>query len=210
MVHFPMVPAIALYLFCFLPIMLALPTARFTHNLQSLPPWTLREEHGAPAPRLAHSLRKRGLPGAVYICTGDNFRGDCAWTAPNTRCHIAGTGNNSARSIGPDENGFCILFEKATCTGTQVKTVRFPGQSSNMPAFQSIKCFSDGNGARANATTLASGGARVASSILPGADPRLAGGVGSTERKALEGVMEEMEKDGFKQGMIGLKKGHYY
>ncbi|KAF2438810.1 hypothetical protein P171DRAFT_339523, partial [Karstenula rhodostoma CBS 690.94] len=155
-------------------------------------------------------LRKRGLPGAVYICTGDNFRGDCAWTAPSNRCHIAGTGSNSARSIGPDENGFCVLFEKATCTGAQVKTLRFPGQVSNMPTFMSLKCFSDGNGASANATASAGDGARVDSNILPDADPRLAGGVGSMERKNLGDVMKQMEKDGFKQGMIGLKKGHYY
>ncbi|KAK7189331.1 hypothetical protein DPSP01_012372 [Paraphaeosphaeria sporulosa] len=207
MVHFSIFPSIALYLFCVLPIIVALPTSRFNHDVQSLPPRNFQENPRTPPASHTHRFRKRGLPGAVYICTSDNFRGDCAWTAPNNRCHIAGTGNNSARSIGPDEDGFCVLFEKATCTGTQVKTLRFPGQASNMPTFMSLKCFSDGNGngARANATATA-----VTSNILPDADPRLSGGVGSMERKNLENVMEQMEKDGFRQGMIGLKKGHYY
>ncbi|KAF1964855.1 hypothetical protein BU23DRAFT_415448, partial [Bimuria novae-zelandiae CBS 107.79] len=156
--------------------------------------------------------RKRGLPGAVYICTADNFRGDCAWTTPNDDCHIAGTGNNSARSIGPDENGFCVLFENASCTGKQVTTLRFPGQGQAVPGFMSLKCFADtGAGAKLNATgVLGGGGLRVSTFGKEDADPRLAGGVGSMERKKLESIMAEMEKDGFAQGMIGLKKGHYY
>jgi hypothetical protein len=210
MVHFSVFPVLALYAFCLSNTIFALPTSRFTHDLQNLPTRDLQENQHTSAAAPTHRLRKRGLPGAVYICTSDNFRGACAWTAPNSRCHIAGTGNNSARSIGPDEDGFCVLFEKATCTGAQVKTLRYPGQASDMPAFMSLKCYSDGNGMRANATAVASGSAKVESSILAGADPRLAGGVGSMERKNLEDVMEQMEKDGFRQGMIGLKKGHYY
>jgi hypothetical protein len=203
MVYFSLFPVFALCTFCLLSnIILAFPTSRFPHDLQSLPTRDIQKNQETSIAAPMHRLRKRGLPGAVYICTSDNFRGACAWTAPSSRCHIAGTGNNSVRSIGPDEDGYCVLYEKATCTGTEVKTVRYPGQASDMPAFMSLKCYPDRNRARANAT--------VASSILTGADPRLAGGVGSMERKNLEGVMEQMEKDGFRQGMIGLRKGHYY
>lgn len=146
------------------------------------------------------------MPGAVYICTEDNFRGDCAWTAPNDRCHIVGTGNNSPKSIGPDEDGFCELFEKATCTGAKVKTLRFPGQASDIPTFMGLICHSD-RPASGNMTRLFSG---MTPTSLNDDDPRLSGGVGSAERKQLEEVMDNMEKNGFKEGMIGLKKGHYY
>ncbi|KAF9735192.1 hypothetical protein PMIN06_010803 [Paraphaeosphaeria minitans] len=208
MLHSSVFRVVLLYLFCCLyTVTLAFPTSSFSHHVRTLPLRNLPKNHGTSTPAHTHRFRKRGIPGAVYICTSDNFRGDCAWTAPSNQCHIAGTGNNSARSIGPDEDGFCILFEKATCTGTQVKTLRFPGQASNMPTFMSLKCFSDGNrhGSRANVTATA-----ATSNIIPDADPRLSGGVGSMERKNLENVMEQMEKDGFRQGMIGLKKGHYY
>ncbi|KAJ4357303.1 uncharacterized protein N0V89_001878 [Didymosphaeria variabile] len=201
MVKFSLLPAIALYL-CLLPnSLLALPTSRFSHDVQSLPIRDVQEGQDAST---RHRLNRRGLPGAVYICTGDNFRGSCAWTAPSTQCHIAGTGDDSPRSIGPDENGSCILFENAQCTGNQVKTLRFPGQATNMPTFMSLKCSSDSNGKRGNSTEV------VKSGVLPlalEADPRLDGGVGSMERKNLEEVMDQMEKDGFRQGMIGLKKG---
>lgn len=220
MVLVTLFPVIALYLFCFLSnLLVALPTSRFAHTLQTLPARSLPEDSN-PArnidPSQPHRLRKRGLPGAVYICTEENFRGDCAWTSPNNRCHIAGTGNFSARSIGPDENGFCILFEKATCTGNQITTLRFPGLATNMPAFMSLKCYAD-QPKTANETGIVNDGSRVGSGILPGAtfekgdaDPRLSGGVGSAERKKLEKQMKQMEKDGFKHGMIGLLKGHYY
>ena len=88
-----------------------------------------------------------------------------------------------------------------------------------MPTFMSLKCFADrppDPNPNANATLGGNNGtrtgARVSQSIalMSDADPRLAGGVGSMERKKLGKIMEQMEKDGFKQGMIGLKKGHYY
>lgn len=203
-------PLVALSLLCLLSnILLALPTARFDHvprTLSARDPSELAHDVDMTEAH-AHRLHRRGLPGAVYICTADNFRGSCAWTAPNDRCHIAGTGNNSARSIGPDENGFCILYEKATCTGTQIKTLRFPGQATNMPTFMSLQCHSD-TPPKTNAT--GSGLATTGTFAKSSADPRLAGGVGSMERKELEQIMEKMEHDGFKQGMIGLKKGHYY
>ena len=39
---------------------------------------------------------------------------------------------------------------------------------------------------------------------------RLAGGVGSLERKAHSKELQAMEKDGFREGLIGLKKHMYY
>lgn len=85
-----------------------------------------------------------------------------------------------------------------------------------MPTFMSLQCFSDNNGTSANTTRIVNSGVQSGGSTLPStfgkgdADPRLSGGVGSAERKKLRKVMEQMEKDGFRQGMIGLKKGHYY
>jgi len=97
--------------------------------------------------------------------------------------------------------------------GNQVATLRFPGLASNMPVFGGIKCFVDGPPSR-NATGILELGSQVGSGILPAgknaADPRLSGGAGSLERKKLKEVMDVMEREGFKGGMIGLKKGHYY
>ncbi|KAF2254497.1 hypothetical protein BU26DRAFT_400349, partial [Trematosphaeria pertusa] len=140
-------------------------------------------------------LQRRGLPGAVYICTDRNFRGDCAWIMPDNQCHIPGTGANAPKSIGPDPGGSCVLFKKADCTGNQVLTLRFPGLDWAIPEFGGLKCT-------------------VGSGILPAgnsqADPRLAGGTGSAERLKLKQILDGMEEDGFKEGMIGLEKGHYY
>ncbi|KAJ4293212.1 hypothetical protein N0V90_008494 [Kalmusia sp. IMI 367209] len=226
MVLFSLFPVFIPYLFwlhcSILDPVAAHPTSRFSHDVQTL---ATREIHPdqVSTPKHIHRaqdvesfttrLRRRGLPGAVYICTKDNFRGDCAWTAPNDQCHIVGTGDNSPRSIGPDENGSCVLFEKATCTGNQVKSIRYPGLASNIPTFMSLKCYADDPPA-ANATGTINNAGRVGGGILPAgkndADPRLAGGLGSMERKNLKDIMDAMEKDGFSQGMIGLKKGHYY
>ncbi|KAF2192154.1 hypothetical protein K469DRAFT_479550, partial [Zopfia rhizophila CBS 207.26] len=84
--------------------------------------------------------QRRGLPGAVYICTMPQFRGICGWVMPSSECHIPGTGTQAPQSIGPDPGGFCVLYEKADCTGNQVKQLQFPGQESNLPEFGGIKC----------------------------------------------------------------------
>lgn len=171
-------------------------------------------------------LHRRGLPGAVYICTGPNFTGDCGWLMPNSgSCHIAGTGENTPQSVGPDPGGSCVLFEKADCTGNQELTLRFPGQGGDLPTFGGVKCFADGQprddgaGIVQNGGAAGSGIAASAASGLAGAgfgpqaaevDVRLAGGVGSVDRKEVQQQVEAMEADGFSQGMIGLKKGVYY
>lgn len=189
----------------------AYPASRFKHHPQSL---RYRNARYVKSLETRQSrLRRRGLPGAVYVCTDQNFRGDCSWIMPSTRCHIPGTANQAPESIGPDPGGFCILFQKADCTGNQIQTLRYPGLGSGIPTFGALKCYADGSGS-ANATSIVQNGGYAGSGILTAgksdADPRLAGGVGSAERKALKSIMAEMELDGFKDGLIGLKKGHYY
>jgi hypothetical protein len=207
------------YLVCLISILIAsttaLPHSRFSHHTQTL---NYRNARRTPflesrTSRLLHyleprstSLQKRGLPGAVYICTDQNFRGDCSWIAPNSQCHIIGTGEFGPESIGPDPDGHCILFEKATCTGNQIETLKFPGRATGMPAFMGLMCFADVQGPTGNSSTVQNG-TMAASGRLWEADPRLAGGAGSLDAKQLKSVLGDMEKDGFKEGM---KKGHYY
>jgi hypothetical protein len=194
------------------------PFSRFSHDTQPLQYRDLRAPYvESRTSRVLYHFRprstrlhRRGLPGAVYICTDQNFRGHCSWIAPNTDCHIPGTGEFGPESIGPDPDGYCILFEKATCTGKQIETLKYPGRASGMPTFMGLKCFADGPEAAGNTSSVVQSGAVVASGALAAADPRLPGGFGSMEAKQLKSVLEAMEKDGFKEGMIGLKKGHYY
>lgn len=213
--------AIALFVYLivtFSGITSARPLSRFSHKALPLHYRTATRapDRGTLSSRLLHyleprarRLQRRGLPGAVYICTDQNFRGDCSWIAPNTDCHISGTGEFAPESIGPDPGGRCILYKTATCTGAEVETLRFPGRSTNMPAFMGLKCFPDGQSAAAANATFSLGSA-AASDILREADPRLPGGFGSLESKQLSKVLDDMEKDGFKEGLIGLKKDHYY
>lgn len=133
---------------------------------------------------------------------------------PDNQCHIPGTGANAPKSIGPDPGGSCVLFKKADCTGNQVLTLRFPGLDWAIPEFGGLKCLADGQGGTGNGTGIVQNGGTVGSGILPAgnsqADPRLAGGTGSAERLKLKQILDGMEEDGFKEGMIGLEKGHYY
>ena len=155
------------------------------------------------------NLQRRGLPGAVYTCTGTDFRGNCQWTAPTTQCRQQGPFNLGIASLGPDPNTSCTLYEKFDCTGKKIQTVRFPGISSGLPKFGAFRCSTDGAQGNpdldVNADLIGS-----AKGLDPLADPRLAGGVGSLERKNNIDEIKEMEKHGFKEGLIGLKKGVYY
>ncbi|KAF1841568.1 uncharacterized protein K460DRAFT_318680 [Cucurbitaria berberidis CBS 394.84] len=157
------------------------------------------------------NIERRGLPGAVYTCTRADFRGDCQWTAPTTQCRQQGPTSLGLglESFGPDPSTSCILYEKFDCTGNQVQTVRFPGISSGLPQFGAFRCSPE----RAQANNDLDVNLEVkgsAKAFDPLADPRLAGGVGSMERKKNLRELKEMEKDGFKEGLIGLKKGVYY
>ncbi|KAH6620233.1 hypothetical protein C7974DRAFT_228674 [Boeremia exigua] len=147
------------------------------------------------------NLQRRGLPGAVYTCTGENFSGDCGWSLPTTNCRIA-----TAKSIGPDPGGYCTLYRKFDCTDS-VRTLRFPGASSDLPKYMSFKC---GVGVGISGTVAPQAQANPDLSLKALPADRLAGGVGSLERKAYLKELQAMEKDGFSEGLIGLKKDMYY
>jgi hypothetical protein len=143
------------------------------------------------------NLQRRGLPGAVYTCTSTYFSGDCQWTPPNDRCIITGFGATGIKSIGPDPDGYCVLYDKFDCTGMQY-TVNFPGISGpgGIPKFTAFKCYAGKASKRA--------GVGIKEKEL------LAGGVGSADREEHKNEIEAMEQDGFSEGMIGLNKGVYY
>ncbi|KAF1934284.1 uncharacterized protein M421DRAFT_415321 [Didymella exigua CBS 183.55] len=147
------------------------------------------------------NLQRRGLPGAVYTCTGENFSGDCGWSLPTTNCRIA-----TAKSIGPDPGGYCTLYKKFDCT-MSVRTLRFPGVSTGLPDYMSFRC---GMGIGISGTVGPQANANPDLSLKALPADRLAGGVGSTERKKHLQELQAMEKDGFKEGMIGLRKDMYY
>lgn len=147
------------------------------------------------------SLQRRGLPGAVYTCSSENFSGSCGWSLPTTNCRIA-----SAQSIGPDPGGYCTLYKNFDCTDS-VRTLRFPGASSSLPKYMSFKC---GVGVGISGTVAPQAKANPDLSLKALPADRLAGGVGSTERKAHLKELQAMEKDGFSEGLIGLRKDMYY
>jgi hypothetical protein len=150
------------------------------------------------------NLQRRGLPGAVYTCDSQDFRGNCQWNAPSDRCIIQGPAGSGIVSMGPDPDGSCVLYENFDCTGKEIRTVRFPGIAGGMQTFAAFRCSAN-SGARSDIT------ADLAVKALdPLADPRLSGGVGSAERKNHLEEIKHMEKDGFKEGLIGFKKGVYY
>ncbi len=146
-------------------------------------------------------LQPRGLPGAVYTCTAENFGGDCGWSLPTTNCRIA-----TARSIGPDPGGYCTLYKNFDCTDS-VRTLRFPGASSDLPRYMSFKC---GVGVGISGTVAPQAKANPDLSLKALPADRLAGGVGSEERETHLQELQAMEKDGFSEGLIGLKKDMYY
>ena len=166
-------------------------------------PWPADTFFHPAAPHQA--LQKRGLPGAVYLCTDQNFRGECGWTPPSPGCHISGTGEDAPESIGPDPGGYCILYKNQKCDSTQLKTLQFPGIGSGIPSFGSLACYAYGSGP--GAANAASGSAPI---DVQGTKKKLAGGVGSLAREAVKGQMEAMEADGFSEGFIGLRKKEYY
>jgi hypothetical protein len=150
------------------------------------------------------NLQRRGLPGAVYTCDSQDFRGNCQWNAPSDRCIIQGPAGSGIVSMGPDPDGSCVLYEDFKCEGKEIRTVRFPGIAGGMETFAAFRCS-------ANSKTRNDITADLAVKALdPLADPRLSGGVGSAERKNHLEEIKKMEKDGFKEGLIGFKKGVYY
>jgi hypothetical protein len=150
------------------------------------------------------NLLRRGLPGAIYTCDKQDFRGNCQWSAPSDRCIIQGPAGSGVVSIGPDPDGSCILYEKFDCTGNEIQTVRFPGIAVGIPTFAAFKCSANPQARNDITADLA------VKALDPLADPRLSGGVGSAERQNHLEEIRRMEKDGFKEGLIGFRKGVYY
>ena len=132
------------------------------------------------------NLTRRGLPGAVYTCAGENFSEGCAWSLPTTNCRIA-----TAKSIGPDPGGYCTLYKKFDCTES-VRTLRFPGASTRLPEYMSFKC---GVGVGISGTVAPQANASADLTLVSLPADRLAGGVGSLERKAHLKEIQAMEKD---------------
>jgi hypothetical protein len=148
------------------------------------------------------NLQRRGLPGAVYYCDGENFSGKhCTWLEPNNVCHQLEPG--FIKSLGPDPDGTCTLYKDANCSaGQELMTLRFPGKGSGLPDSVAFQCSPNVNARREGAVELA-----VKTLDL---DDRLAGGVGSMERVEHLAEIVRMEEDGFSEGLIGLKKKFYY
>ncbi|KAF2826324.1 hypothetical protein CC86DRAFT_406612 [Ophiobolus disseminans] len=60
-----------------------------------------------------------GRPGGIYVCTGDNFTGDCHWQAPPhawQNCHYF-TPDAMWRSVGPNHQTYCVFYEGFGCVG---------------------------------------------------------------------------------------------
>jgi len=89
------------------------------------------------SPPAALPLSRRGLPGAVYTCTGPRFTGSCQWTAPTPACHI----NGGIRSIGPDQSGFCMTFSGPSCNGQWLRYLTYPGNEAPLEGFGSFRCW---------------------------------------------------------------------
>lgn len=110
-------------------------------------------------------------------------------------------------SIGPDPDGTCTLYKKFDCTD-EVRTITFPGMAGGLPKFTAFKCMPNANAMPRGINSTRPGA--LAKTLDPLADPRLAGGFGSVERMHQLEQIKAMEADGFKDGLIGLKKGVYY
>ncbi|CAA9965196.1 hypothetical protein CFE70_009097 [Pyrenophora teres f. teres 0-1] len=137
-----------------------------------------------------HHIMRRGLPGAYYTCTDPNFSGTCSWTQPNTACHIQG-GGGGIESLGPDQGSICTLYTRADCKGDSIKSLRFPGISTNMPTFGSFECVKEFP-------------AKSTEDVV--APPIPAQGVVTSKF----GLLKEVKPKGREEGMIGLEKLTYY
>ncbi|KAH7078496.1 hypothetical protein FB567DRAFT_631828 [Paraphoma chrysanthemicola] len=148
-----------------------------------------------------------GLPGAFYHCDAINFQAGCSWMMPENakRCHQQGGEGVGMMSIGPDPGTTCKLYATVDCSGAEIREISWPGIANGVPReLGSIRCFKSQQSRALPAEDSTPKALNLA------ADPRLAGGVGSMERLKHIKELREMEKDGFKEGLIGFKKGFYY
>lgn len=80
--------------------------------------------------------------GGVYFCNGYNYMGDCDWRAyldTEDWCYSFANLYERPRSIAPDQDGYCELFNKEGCRGEAVgiwegvsnKKLECPGMSDS-------------------------------------------------------------------------------
>lgn len=60
---------------------------------------------------------KDGIPGAVYMCSGPDFSGQCEYRKPNDGCFAP---SFVPQSIGPDRGGYCVMYQDRECKGNLV------------------------------------------------------------------------------------------
>jgi hypothetical protein len=58
-------------------------------------------------------LCTEGNPGSVYVCSKDNFQGQCQYLSMVEYCY--GFVDYGPVSIGPDPGGYCITYLDSSC-----------------------------------------------------------------------------------------------
>jgi len=64
-----------------------------------------------------------GKPGGVYVCNDPGFSGKCLWLEPPyawTHCHDFTPSEGIWRSIGPNYQGYCVIYVGLGCTSGKV------------------------------------------------------------------------------------------
>ncbi|GAB7357022.1 hypothetical protein MBLNU459_g7848t2 [Dothideomycetes sp. NU459] len=77
------------------------------------------------------TLRKR-TPGSVYLCTGDNWTGQCEYLVnPLNTCVDLGNFTSKVSSFGPDEGSSCLLMQ-GHCNANEnyYGEIEYPGYSN--------------------------------------------------------------------------------
>ncbi|KAF8180634.1 hypothetical protein BJ912DRAFT_1062414 [Pholiota molesta] len=102
--------------------------------------------NAAPAANVNINARAAEVDGHLFVCTDDNFTGDCANFAFNVdECiNFNSPFQDSISSFGPDAGFICITYTDANCSGLTY-TATSPGFSS-LPvgindAISSFQCF---------------------------------------------------------------------
>jgi hypothetical protein len=75
----------------------------------------------SPLPMCKPSM---GVPGAAYVCMGQNFlpKESCSWMAPRgTKCMTFPFVDQRPLSVGPDPGTTCALYESKDCSGEPLK-----------------------------------------------------------------------------------------
>ncbi|KAF8209969.1 hypothetical protein K438DRAFT_1960199 [Mycena galopus ATCC 62051] len=97
---------------------------------------------------VAHSARAADVDGYVYICTDEDFAGDCDNYGFNSGVcsNFPVEFQNDISSWGPDQGWECIMYTEFNCgTGGETYTGTSPGFSTLPPgindALNSVLCF---------------------------------------------------------------------